>query len=96
MIRPRQFTSGKHQRNAALWGPTPLQHFANARLRNAQTDTGNGQEIRRLRRQQVHRHDTLSFETLSQLTVAVFVFFTTGARARFITADRPIWMQHGL
>ena len=32
MISPRQFTSGKHQRNAALWGPTPLQPFANARL----------------------------------------------------------------
>ncbi len=32
MISPRQFTSGKHQRNAVLWGPTPLQPFANARL----------------------------------------------------------------
>lgn len=32
MISPRQFTSGKHQRNAALWAPTPLQPFANARL----------------------------------------------------------------
>ena len=32
MISPRQFTSGKHQRNSALWGPTPLQPFANARL----------------------------------------------------------------
>ena len=32
MISPRQFTSGKHHRNAAVWGPTPLQPFANARL----------------------------------------------------------------
>ena len=32
MISPHQFTSGKHQRNAVLWGPTPLQPFANARL----------------------------------------------------------------
>ena len=32
MISPRQFTSGKHHRNAAVWGPTPLQSFANARL----------------------------------------------------------------
>ena len=32
MISPRQFTSSKHQRNAAVWGPTPLQRFANARL----------------------------------------------------------------
>ena len=32
MISPRRFTSSQHQRNAALWGPTPLQPFANARL----------------------------------------------------------------
>ncbi len=32
MISPCQFTSGNHHRNAALWGPTPLQPFADARL----------------------------------------------------------------
>ena len=32
MISPRKFTSGKHQHNAVLWGPTPLQPFANALL----------------------------------------------------------------
>jgi hypothetical protein len=32
MTSPRRFTSSQHQRNAALWGPTPLQPFANARL----------------------------------------------------------------
>jgi len=32
MVSPRRFSSGQHRRNAALWGPTPLQPFANARL----------------------------------------------------------------
>ncbi len=32
MVSPRRFSSGQHRRNAALWGPTPLQRFANARL----------------------------------------------------------------
>ena len=32
VVSPRQFISGKHHRNAAVWGPTPLQPFANARL----------------------------------------------------------------
>ncbi len=32
IVSPRQFTGGQHRRNAALWGPTPLQPFANARL----------------------------------------------------------------
>ena len=32
VVSPRGFTSGKHHRNAAVWGPTPLQPFANARL----------------------------------------------------------------
>jgi len=32
MISPRRFTSGQHQRHGEMWGPTPLQPFANARL----------------------------------------------------------------
>jgi len=32
MISPRQFTSGEHQDNAVLWGPTSLQPFAKTRL----------------------------------------------------------------
>jgi hypothetical protein len=32
MISPRQFTSGRHARNAQAWGATPLQPYANARL----------------------------------------------------------------
>jgi hypothetical protein len=32
MVSPRRFSSGQHRGNAALWGPTPLQPFANARL----------------------------------------------------------------
>ena len=32
VVSPRRFTSDGHQRNAVIWGPTPLQSFANARL----------------------------------------------------------------
>ena len=32
VVSPRRFNSGGHQHNAVLWGPTPLQPFANARL----------------------------------------------------------------
>ena len=32
VVSPRRFNSGGHLRNAVLWGPTPLQPFANARL----------------------------------------------------------------
>ena len=32
MVSPRRFSSGQHRGNPSLWGPTPLQPFANARL----------------------------------------------------------------
>jgi hypothetical protein len=41
-VSPRSFSSGQHQRNVGgggspLWGPTPLQPFANARLLLSET-----------------------------------------------------------
>jgi hypothetical protein len=39
MISPRQFTSGRHARNAQAWGMSPLQPYANARLLLHQNET---------------------------------------------------------